>query len=1214
MKPRRRPWHSRSRNGQSVRSSRATFPVVAVGASAGGLEAVTHLLSHIPAKSGIAIVLIQHLAPKHDSSLVTLLSRVSKMPVSEVAKSTLVEANHVYVIPPGKDLIYGHGSLLLKPRDQNHGLHMPVDRFMESLAQEEGHRAIGVVLSGTGSDGALGLQAIKARGGIAFAQSEDSAKYDGMPHAAIATGCTDFVLPPPHIGEKLIQIARHPYVVRAATRPVEESIDRDVLGGILHLLRSSTGSDFTHYKKGTIVRRIRRRMVLQKNRNLLDYAKFLAGHPDEVSALHEDILIHVTGFFRDAPAFEILKKKVFPRILKARQPSTPIRIWVPGCATGEEVYSLAICLLECVKGRIDDVPIQIFGTDLNEPSLEKARAGVYTPNQVKDVSPRRLKQFFVKLDRGYQIRKDVRERCVFARQNVFQDPPFSRVDLISCRNVLIYLGAELQDRVIPIFHYALKPGGMLLLGRAETITSHSDLFVPLDRSYRIYSRKTGASRLVFERRAAEQEARIARIPPVPSKDEEFAERSAAAESVLLARHGPAAVLVNSNLEILQFSGRTSAYLEPLAGPASLSLVKMARESLVWEIRSAVQKSKKTGLPVRRERIPIATNGKTKEAAVEVIPLPARQGGDRNFWVVFKDGDEKPIQAGALAITEKSSVAGREAPQRQALARLERELEETRARMDEVIRSQETANEELQSANEEILSRNEELQSINEEMETAKEELQSSNEELTTLNDELEHRHSELSQLNSDLTNLFSSLDIPVLILGRDLRIRRFSPAAESLFNLMPSDIGRPVGDMRFSATIPELRSDSAAVMDTGKRSERQVQDVGGTPHSLRIHPYRIAEGKIDGAVVALVDTSALKRASDAIEDARQYAEAIIEAVQESLVVLDSQLRVRNANHSFYTTFQVAPKATVGNLIYDLGNGQWNIPQLRTLLDDVVSRDAPLSNFEVEHDFPLIGRKTMALRARKFRSPKGGVPLILLSIQDETERREAELAAARSGVMSARLMQVQDEERRRVARELHDSTAQSLAGLMMNMNSLSRMLHKSDPKILATLEESRTLADESIREIRTISYLLHPPLLEDAGLASAMRWFVEGFSSRSGIQVKLDMPAQLPRLRGDLELAMFRIAQEGLTNVHHHSGSKSARVQIDLTSSQVVLRVSDKGKGLPAEVWKPNSGLSKATGVGIASMGERAKQLGGTLEFDSSRSGTIVKTTLPLLKR
>lgn len=1214
MKSRRRRLRSNPRKTKRkpAYAARGIFPVVAVGASAGGLEAVTQLLARIPAKSGIAIVLVQHLAPSHDSSLVTLLSRVSKMPVSEISRATPVEVNHVYVIPPGKDLIYARQALLLKARDENHGLHMPVDRFMESLANEEGHRAIGVVLSGTGSDGALGLQVIKLRGGIAFAQSQETAKYDGMPHAAIATGCTDFVMPPAEIGEKLIQIARHPYVVRAATRPVEESVDGDVLRGILNLLRSSTGSDFTQYKKGTIVRRIRRRMVLQKGGNLVEYAKFLAGNPDEVSALHEDILIHVTGFFRDAPAFEILKKKVFPRILKTRQPATPVRIWVPGCATGEEVYSLTICLLECMKGRADDVPIQIFGTDLNEPSLEKARAGVYAPNQIKDVSPRRLKQFFVKLDRGYQIRKDIRERCVFAKQNVFQDPPFSRLDLISCRNVLIYLGPELQNRVIPIFHYALKPGGLLLLGRSESITSHSALFTPVDRSYRIYLRKAGASRLAFERRAAEMEEQIARIPSVPAKSEEMQAKSAAAESVLLARHGPAAVLVNSSLEIVQFSGRMSAFLEPVAGPASLSLVKMARESLAWEIRSAIQKSRKTGQSVRKEHIPIAANGESRDAAIEVIPLPTRNGGERNFWVVFEDGAEKQPHAGLAANDGKTPPPGRRS--RPPLVRLERELAQTRARMDEVIRGQETANEELQSANEEILSRNEELQSFNEEMETAKEELQSSNEELTTLNDELEHRHSELGQLNGDLTNLFSSLDIPILILGRDLRIRRFSPAAETLFNLMPSDIGRPVSDMRFSATIPELKGDSAAVMDTGRRSERQIPDVGGKPHSLRIHPYRVAEGKIVGAVVALVDISALKSASDAIEDARRYAEAIIEAVQESLLVLDSDLRVVTANHSFFTTFQASPKATVGSLIYDLGNRQWNIPQLRTLLQKVLSRDTTISNFEVEHDFPVIGRKAMMLQARQFRSPKGGAPLILLSIQDESERRAAELAAARSGVMSTRLMHVQDEERRRVARELHDSTAQSLAGLMMNMNNLSHMLHKSDPKILTTLAESRSLADESIREIRTISYLLHPPLLEDAGLASAMRWFVDGFGTRSGIQVKLVMPAQLPRLSGALELALFRIAQEGLTNVHHHSGSKSARVQISFTSSKVILTVGDKGKGLPSGVWKPDGGISKAAGVGIASMGERARQLGGTVEFDSSRRGTTLRAIVPLVKR
>jgi two-component system, chemotaxis family, CheB/CheR fusion protein len=1213
MKPRRKPQYFRSRNGRGVRSVPAVFPVVAVGASAGGLEAVTQLLSRVPAKSGIAIVLVQHLAPKHDSSLVALLSRVSKMPVSEVVKSTPVEANQVYVIPPGKDLIYDRRKLFLKNRDENHGLHMPVNRFMESLAKHEAHLGIGVVLSGTGSDGALGLRAIKATGGITFAQTEDSAKFDGMPHAAIATGCTDFVLPPAQIGEKLIRIARHPYMARIARRPMEETVNDEALQGILHLLRSTTGSDFTQYKTGTIIRRIRRRMMLQKSRNLIEYAKFLAHHPDEAAALHEDILIHVTGFFRDAPVFEILKKKVFPLILEARQPDAAVRIWVPGCATGEEVYSLAICLLECMKDKADGVTIQLFGTDVNELSLERARSGVYTSNQVKDVSPRRLKRFFVKLDRGHQIRKDIRERCVFAKQNVFEDPPFSRLDLISCRNVLIYLGPKLQNRVIPIFHYALKPSGLLLLGGAETITSHSALFAPVDRSCRIYSRKPGASRLAFERRSEEQVAQ-ARSQSPPARVEDLAGKLAGAETVLLAKHGPAAVLVSSDLEILQFSGRTSAFLDPATGPASLSLAKMARDSLVWEIRSAIQKSRKTGAPVRTTRIPIASNGSTRDASVEVIPLPARSGEERNFWVVFEASAEKDIPAGSQATAAGGAPPGRKPSERRAVARLQHELEQTRARMDEIIRDQEATNEELQSANEEILSRNEELQSFNEEMETAKEELQSSNEELTTLNEELEHRHSELSQLNSDLSNLFISLEIPVLILERDLRIRRFSPAAGTLLNLMPADIGRPVSDMRFSATIPELGRDSGEVMISGKRSEHQILELDGSSYSLRIHPYRVGEGHIEGAVVALVNISALQRASEAIEGARRYAESIIEAVQESLVVLDSALHVRSANRSFYETFQATPKSTVGNLIYDLGNGQWNISPLRSLLDKVQSDDAPLSSLEVEHDFPLIGRKTIVLRARKFRSPKGGMPLILLSIQDETDRREAELAASRSGVMSARLMRVQDDERRRVARELHDSTAQSLAGLMMNMNQLSRMLQKSDPKILATLAESRALADESIREIRTISYLLHPPLLEEAGLASALRWFIDGFGNRSKIRVKLAIPPRMPRLVAATELALFRIAQEGLTNVHHHSGSKSAQVEIAITSSQVILQIGDRGKGLPADIWKAQGGISRTLGVGIASMRERVKELGGTLEFESSRRGATLRATLPLVQK
>ncbi|HKV04164.1 MAG TPA: chemotaxis protein CheB [Candidatus Acidoferrales bacterium] len=793
MKARRNPALSRSGRARRILSARSSFPVVAIGASAGGLDAVTQLVSRIPANSGIALVLVQHLSANHESSLVPLLSRVSKLAVSEVTSGLAVKANCMYVIPPGMDLVYSRGILRLKSQMKAHGLHMPVDRFMESLAGEKSHRTIGVVLSGTGSDGALGVQAIKAKGGITLAQSQESAKFDGMPRAAIATGCIDFVLSPAQIAVKLIRIARHPFRLRPPAR------------------------------------------------------------------------------------------------------------------------------------------------------------------------------------------------------------------------------------------------------RAE-----------------------------------------------------------------------------------KFVARTSA-------------------------------------------------GR--------IPRTGRRSVDRDL-----------------------------------LAQMKRELEQTRARLEDVIRGHENTNAELQAANDDIFARNVELHSINQELEAAKKESQFTNHELTTLNQELEHRHSELSQLNSDLTNLFDSLEIPILILGRDLRIRRFSPAAEGLLHLMPGDVGRPVIDMNFSATIKDLRSDCLAVIHSGKGRERQMRDSGGRWRSLRISPYVASENKIEGAVVSLVDIGALKRASDAIEDARQYAEAVIEAVHESLLVLDSDLRVLTANRPFYKTFHASPKSAVGQFIYDLNNRQWNIPELRSLLEKIISHDAPLVDFELDREFPGLGRKALLLHGRKFRSPKSGAALILLAIQDETERRRAEVAAARSGMMSARLLRFRDEERRRVARELHDSTSQSMAGLMMNMNQLTRSLDKSDPAILATLAETRKLADESIREIRTISYLLHPPLLEEAGLASALCWFIDGFGKRSEIRVKLSLPPRLPRLAGDLELALFRVAQEALTNVHHHSGSTSARVALAIASGEVILEVSDRGKGLPPDVWKPDVGISEGAGVGIASMRERVRQLGGKLEIRSSARGTGIKAILPVIKR
>ena len=1193
-------------------SSANDFPIVAIGASAGGLEAVSQLLCALSPSTSMAFILIQHIPADHTSSLVPLLTRITKMKVSEATDGVVVQPNHVYVVPPGQDLIYARPLLRLKSRDAAQRHHLPIDAFMESLAQWKRERAIGIVLSGTGTDGTHGLQRIRAEGGITFAQTEESARFDGMPHSAIASGCADFVLAPRQIAAKLSHLASHPLLLNSRKKYGDSAFQGGALKRILDTLRAATGSDFAHYRISSMLRRIRRRMALQKIKQLTDYAAFLTTHPEQVKALRQDMLIHVTSFFRDASTFDMLKKKVFTRLLKERLPEDPIRVWVPGCATGEEVYSLAICLLEARNGKSSNAPFQMFGTDISEESLAKARKGVYAASELQHVSPKRLRHFFTFEGGMYKVKKDIRERCLFAKQDILQDTPFSRLDLISCRNLLIYLTPSAQSKIIPLFHYALNSGGYLVLGRAESITGHSAIFATVNRTHRLYTKRPVASRTNFFREdspvqvSAEAIAsRHSQLSPPPAPR---------AEGILLARHGPPAVLVNSHLEILQFTGQLSPYLDPAAGEASLNLLKMARPDLIWEIRAAVQKSRKLGRPFRIPGIHLDHAGESRTLAIEVVPVPGSVLSERSFWVVFESSlpaaSPGPGNEPARALPHaKTSAAARLRARRELhrAARLERELAQTKAGLRETIQEQEAANEELQSANEEVLSRNEELQSINEEFETAKEELQSSNEELTTLNEELDHRHSEMVLLNNDLSNLFASLDIPIVILSRDHRIRRFSPAAETLLNLMPSDVGRPIGDLHFGAIYAGLRAEINSAIDTGKVHEREMKGPHGRWLSLRIHPYRGAGKEILGAMLVLVDVNALHHAGELVEEQRQYSEAIIAALRESLLILDSDLRIVTANKSFLETFRFASSQIVGNYIYEIGSGQWNVARLRKLLQDVLTHDAEFVDFEVDHVFPIVGRKMLLLNAHRFLRHSDDSPLILLAIQDETLHRHAQH-------MSAQLLRIQDEERRRFARELHDSTSQSLAALTMNMKRLADAAPASDSDLRAILSESQQLAQSSIKEIRTVSYMLHPPLLDEAGLGSAIRTYSAGFSKRSGIHIELHIPDQLPRLTKDMELALFRICQECLNNIHHHSGSDSARVKLAVTSQRVVLTVSDKGKGLGSELISHNGDAIGGVGVGIPSMQERARQLGGAIEIDSTSAGASIRAILPLHQR
>jgi two-component system CheB/CheR fusion protein len=649
------------KNAQDQQPGCKSFPIVGIGASAGGLEAFTQLLKALPTDTGMGFVVVQHLAPKHESVLTEILSRATKMHVTEVRDGMLVEPDHLYVIPPDTNMAILHGRLNLMPRIKVEGQHMPIDYFMRALAQDQGVSAIGVILSGTASDGAQGLAAIKGEGGITFAQDPQSAKYDGMPRSAIAAGVVDFILPPEGIAQELAEISRHPYVAPRVVKPPPAQLPEDALYKIFIMLRSAFGVDFTYYKHTTIRRRIMRRMVLHKIEGLDKYIKFLQSNPAELNALYQDVLITVTNFFRDAEEFEALKKQTFPNIIKNRAPDAPIRVWVPGCSTGEEAYSIAISWVEFLTEAATSTPIQIFATDVNDKAIERARVGVYPESIATDVSPERLRRFFVKVDGGYQINKSVRDMCIFARQDVTKDPPFSKMDLISCRNVLIYLGPVLQKRVIPLFHYALSASGFLLLGTSETIGAFSDLFTLIDKKHKIYAKKPTATRPTVDfvtRDYGAEKGDTGRGIGKPSEVEYGGfDIRRETDRIILNKYSPAGITINENLEILQFRGHTGPYLEPVPGVASLNLLKMVREDLAHDVRAAIQEAKKKGASVRKEGLRFRRNGEIRLVNLDVMLITPPLSKDRFFLLLFEES-EPPMRPGPEQEDSGKTTAGK----------------------------------------------------------------------------------------------------------------------------------------------------------------------------------------------------------------------------------------------------------------------------------------------------------------------------------------------------------------------------------------------------------------------------------------------------------------------------------------------------------------------------------------------------------------------------
>jgi two-component system CheB/CheR fusion protein len=1193
-----------------------SFPVVGIGASAGGLEAFTKLLQHLPADTGMAFVLIQHLDPKHDSILASLLSRATKMRVVEATHQMRIEPNRVYVMPPNTNMTIMNSMLNLTRRLDTRSQHMPVDHFFHSLAGSQKDRAIGVILSGTASDGTAGLRAIKSEGGITFAQDQNSAKYDGMPRNAISAHVVDFILKPEDIAKELVNISHHPYVRRSTEKAPEFLLEgKSDFDKIFALLRAKTGSDFSAYKRGTIERRVRRRMVLRKISKLADYIKLLQATPAEVTALYEDLLINVTEFFRDPKTFEVLKTDIFPKLLQGRASGDPIRIWVAGCSTGEEAYSITMVLVDFLSEQEADNPVQMFGTDISEIAITKARAGLYTESVVAKIPRDLLQRYFTKAGHGHRIGKRIRDLCVFARQDLTKDPPFSRVDLLSCRNLLIYLDQDLQNKVAPIFHYALKPDGYLLLGNAESLAS-SNLFSVVDKTHKIFRKRlvTDAPALHFPIRSLRTEEPVSAVPKAEWTEHEVQRE---ADRIVVAKYGPAGVIIDEQMEILQFRGNMNPYLQPAMGAASLNLLKMAKAEIVPDLRAAIDLAKRGTAAVRREG--------QRNVGIEIVPIETPPERERLFLVLFETAGRPPVSGSAEGppLPEPAEgEAGRE------VAALKSELALANQHLQVLMDERQASEEELRSANEEILSSNEELQSTNEELETSQEELQSTNEELTTVNDELQRRNTELSQLSNDLSNLLNSVNIPIVMLDNELRVRHFTLTAEHVLNLRSSDVGRPITEIKSNLDIPELEKLLARVVGDLTPIELDVQDRSGAWYSMRIRPYRTEDNKIDGAVMVLYDVEQLKRSLQEVRQARDFSQAIVETVPGPLVVLDAGLRVIIANRAFYTTLKLHRQGTEGTILYELAGGQWNVPALREKLELALAENRSFADLELTADFPRVGKKILLLQGRRLDLGADQRRILLLAVMDMTAQRsiEEQMRTAQSTLesslreseedlrqsrgelraLAARLLTTQEEERRRVSRELHDDLNQKLAMLEVDAERLGQQGFLA-PEIRKDVRSLRDRVAEVSNDIRRVAYQLHPSVLDHLGLNVALRSYCAEFSKRDGVQVKFSGQEQREPLPEQIALCLYRVTQESLRNVAKHASAKSASVTLEAVDRRIHLCIRDNGAGF-------DTAAKHKGGIGLLSMKERVRLVDGEFTLKSKPGrGTRIDVWAPLHK-
>lgn len=951
-----------------------SFPIVGIGMSAGGLEVASAFLKVMPADSGMAFVIVQHLDPTRESLLADLLRRETKMPLVQVEDGMRVEPNHVYIIVPAKTLLIEDGILRLVEPEERRGLRHPIDKFFTSLAHDQKEKAIAIVLTGAGSNGTAGLLDIKQAGGMCIAQEPKTAKFDSMPRHAIASDVIDYVLAPEDMPAALLGYTRHSYIHDAHPETIPAS-SATGLDDVITILHTNGGHDFRQYKRATLSRRIHRRMGLSHIEQLADYMALLQSDAEEVMALGKDLMINVTAFFRDPEAWDALKREVISPMVDKAVREQSIRVWVPACSTGEEAYSIAMLLIEHGEASNKALNVKIFATDAAEHHLGAARKGTFPGSMVESLSPERLARFFDKIDDSYyRIKAHVRETVLFAPQDLLHDPPYSRMDLVSCRNLLIYLQPPAQDKVLSLAHFALREGGYLFLGNAETIGARAHLFADVSKRWRIY-RRIGTAR-----------SSAISFSDWPTRDDLLPRGNVQpkladiAIKTLADRFAPASVLIDRTYRVLHFHGVTDDYLTQPAGAPTMDLLALARDGLRLTIRSAVQKAVQDRQTVTvRGTIDLAGT----EQAVLVTASKVKHGDDENGMILVNFAQDKGtlIPSDHLAISTTDQVLRDD---------VEEELRSARVEMRATVQQYETTNEELTAANEEVTSVNEELQATNEELEASKEELQALNEELTSINAQLDRKIVELGDVSDDLKNLLMGNDIATIFLDTNMRVKWFTPAIQSVFSLIEDDIGRPLENFAQKFSGGGLLEKSQAAVAHLTTSEVEVSSDNNRCYRMRVLPYRTHENRIAGAVATFVDITDLKRVHAETAAAKEFATAIVETVRDPLLVLDENLCVKTANAAFCKKFKIEHSDTVGTLIYELDDGIWNSLQLRLLLEEMLPKHRQIDDFELEISLQDVGIRNLLLNARRIEGEVGHPDAILLTMEDVTDRKNTML--------------------------------------------------------------------------------------------------------------------------------------------------------------------------------------------------------------------------------